>query len=391
MTTLDTTTTEDDVVGRLRHDVEALVGLDRRTTRQGERESARHLAARLTAIGAEDAAVAAFPTQSSWVPAHLAHLALAADLALLKHPAARLLGAALTASYELEVSGRSKWMRRLLPSGEGSTAWARIPSAGPSRRTLVLVAHHDAAHMGMVWHPGTVAASRHLARSTGHALPTHAAALAAMAAAATPSRAMRIAGAGMLAASAALMVQSMRSPTTPGANDNASGVAAVLEVARRLAAEPLTGTTVLVVFPGGEEAGSTGILHWLRAHGGLLDPRSTLVVNLDAVGSPGSVAVARREALSNRASARAVDRAARAARDLGVPLQTITIPNPTDAAVTTLARLETVSLLSVRDGWISHLHRPTDTVDNVGWSTVHDAARLTHHLARTFDREEAGR
>jgi hypothetical protein len=77
-----------ETAARLRRDVEKLVGFDRRTVRWGERESARFLAARLTEIGTKDITTTTFRTQSSWAPAHLAYLAVGADLALLSHPAA---------------------------------------------------------------------------------------------------------------------------------------------------------------------------------------------------------------------------------------------------------------------------------------------------------------
>lgn len=373
-----------DLTARLRRDVEQLVTLDRRTVGSGERASARYLAERLTEIGAKDIALSTFRTQTSWAPAHLTYLAFGADLAVLAHPAARVAGAALALAYELEVSGRIRWVKRLLPARAGTSVSARIPADGESKRTLVLAAHHDAAHMGMVWHPHAVAASRQLAKSTGRALPSHAMPLAALAAMALPSRRARGIASTAAAGIAALMIQSMRSHTAPGANDNASGVAAVLEVARQLARKPLPDTTVLVVFPGAEEATNGGIRDWLHKNRRQLDPSTTLIVNLDAVGSNGPVAVARREALTNRSNRAAVQKALHAAADLNIPIKAITIPNATDAAITTVAGLPTVSLLSVEDGWISNLHRPSDTVDNVNWNTMGDAVALTAHIATTW-------
>jgi Zn-dependent M28 family amino/carboxypeptidase len=278
----------------------------------------------------------------------------------------------------------------VLPARRGTSVSARIPAEGATRRTLVLVAHHDAAHMGLVWHPHTVAASRKLAKSTSRALPSHAVPLAALAASALPSRKARAIAGAVMATTAGLMVQSMCSPTAPGANDNGSGVAAVLEVARQLVLDPLPETTVMIVFPGGEEATNGGIRDWLHKTRRQLDPSATLVVNLDAVGSKGPLAVARREALTNRAARGAVDRALQAAATLHVPIEEITFPNATDAAVMTVAGLSTVSLLSTEDGWISNLHRPSDTVDNVDWTTVHNAVRLTRHIAETWATEHTG-
>src|SRR5262249_39976945 len=161
-------------------------------------------------------------------------------------------------------------------------------------RTLVLVAHHDAAHNGVVWQPRTVALNRMLSNRTGETMPTHAPILAAIAARTLPVRSVRIAAQCVLALAPLAMIQSARSYTTPGANDNATGVASVLEVAGRLRAAQLAETDVLLVFPGGEEVGNTGMRAWVRSIRRRLDPDKTLVINLDSVGSGGYLVVARR-------------------------------------------------------------------------------------------------
>ncbi|WP_078289833.1 M28 family peptidase [Mycobacterium sp. D16R24] len=372
---------------RLHHDVTRLLEFDRRTATAGEYRSARYIADSLIAIGAKDVVLPIFRTHSSWVPPHLAHIAIGGLAAAIDHGAARTLGALVTISYELEVSGRSQWIRRLIPARRGTSVTARIPAAGESHRTLVVVAHHDAAHTGWMWQRSAVAGSQWLSRHTGRAIPSHAPTLAALAATALPARAARIAGAAALAASAALMVQSTRSRTTPGANDNATGVAVGLELARRLTTNPLPDTTVLLVFPGGEEVGNTGIRQWLRQNRRQLDPEATLVINLDAVGSRGPLAVAHRESLTNPLSKRAVQRARQCAAELGIELRTRAIPNATDAVGLTHAGLTTISLLSDEHGWISHLHRTSDTIDQVDWHTVSQAAALTEHIATTWATE----
>jgi hypothetical protein len=375
----------DAVCDRLRRDVAALVEFDRRTATPGERHSAHHIANRLREIGADDVALSSFRTQSSWAPAHFAHAVNGILAAMLPGPLGRAAAAAAAVSCELDVSGRSQWVRRLIPGRRGMSVSARIRAVETPRRTVILVAHHDAAHNGLLWHPSAVAASRFWSRHTGHAIPSHAPILAALAAAAAPSKLARGVAAGVLTAIAALIVQSMCSPTTPGANDNASGVAAVLEVARRLASSPFGDTDVLLVFPGGEEVGNTGIRAWLRANRATLEPHTTLVINLDSVGSNGHLVVARRESLTGWLDERDVERALTAAAEIGIPLQLAGIPNATDAVATKQAGLPTISLLSLEDGWISHLHRTSDTLDHVNWNTIVDAVALTEHLAKRWN------
>lgn len=70
-------------------------------------------------------------------------------------------------------------------------------------------------------------------------------------------------------------------PGFPGADDNASGVAALLAVAGALATEPPRARSILVAFPTGEETGLLGSRHLL---GSLGDVRPMACLSLDTVG-----------------------------------------------------------------------------------------------------------
>jgi Zn-dependent M28 family amino/carboxypeptidase len=75
-------------------------------------------------------------------------------------------------------------------------------------------------------------------------------------------------------------------PEGPGMNDNASGSAAVLEAALRLAGEPATGIPIRFAFWGAEERGLFGSRHHLSVLPEEERQRITLYINLDMVGSP---------------------------------------------------------------------------------------------------------
>lgn len=383
----DTATEQAELRQRLLRDVSGLAALDRRTTTKGEEESATWIASQLREIGTDAVTLHRFRSQTSWAPTHLGHITLGLIANLLPGRFARLASTAVAVSYELDVSGRNHWLRRLIPAGTGISVSARIAAVSVPRRALVLVAHHDAAHNGLVWQPPATLISRMLGRRTGATLPTHALSLAALIASALPFRVARYGARAVLALAAALMTQSMRSYTTPGAGDNASGVAVILELARRLQKHPLPNTDVLLVLPGGEEAGNTGMRAWLRSALPQLNPETTLVVNLDAVGSGGRLAVAKREGLTGFLAEHDVALARRAAADEQIPLATVAIPNSTDAVIAKGAGLRTISLLSFEDGWINNLHLDSDTVENVDWTTTQDAVALTERLADLWNSE----
>ena len=84
----------------------------------------------------------------------------------------------------------------------------------------------------------------------------------------------------------ALVADVWRSPTVPGANDNLSGVAALVALAELLRERPLPGLRVLLVSCGAEETLQDGVRAFLARHRHELEPGRTWFANLDTVGSP---------------------------------------------------------------------------------------------------------
>ena len=74
-------------------------------------------------------------------------------------------------------------------------------------------------------------------------------ALATVALAGARARPLRLVAAGILSLALALALDQARSPSVPGANGDASGVAALLEIVRRLAAERPGRARGLLVVP----------------------------------------------------------------------------------------------------------------------------------------------
>ena len=367
--------------------VRALAALDRRTTRPGERASAELLAAKLREAGAVDVERQSFTGPSTWAWTQAGHAVGGLVACAIGGRAGGLLALATLASYEADVSGRRQWLGRLVAPARGTTVQGRIPSRGPRRRTVVFAGHHDAAHGGWVWHPRAVAANRRRLARTGKALPSHLLPCLGIAAGASGVRALRIAGGALLGLGLGVYAQAARSPTTPGANDNATGAAALVELARRFAADPLPGTEVVLLSPGGEEAGTTGMYAWTRGEGRRHDRSTTLVVGLDSLGSPGELVTSRREGFTGFFSRRELDLVREAAERCGAdPPREVVFFNPTDACTARRAGFPAVSLLTIADGWIPNLHLPTDTPDRVSWEMAAEAIRVAGQLAVDYAR-----
>jgi Peptidase family M28 len=73
-------------------------------------------------------------------------------------------------------------------------------------------------------------------------------------------------------------------PFSPGANDNASGVAVTLALAQQLLEKPLAHTEVHLALTGCEEVGAYGMAAYLEAHAGQLGPETVYII-LDQVGA----------------------------------------------------------------------------------------------------------
>jgi hypothetical protein len=329
------------------------------------------VANRLERIGAQDVRVESFRYQSSWAWRAAPHFAAG----LLGH---RLLALAALISFDADQSGRSQWLRRVVPAGEGANVVARVPAAGRPERTLVLVAHHDAAQTGLMW--------RHRWLAGGQLAPDVVAPFAAgpEVGFALTALGFRRAGAALLALSLYGAIDVARSPTVPGASDNATGVAAVIALVEQFAREPLDGAEVIALVPGCEESGMGGMAAWMR--GNELDPARTLVLGLDTLGA-GEPAVLAAEGPPRRQRYRQQDLAwaDRGAALAGLPPpRRFTVGGWTDPVLALMAGLPAISLVSVRDGGFTNYHLPTDTPDRVDWDSVERCVRLAAGIAEAW-------
>lgn len=375
-------------VDAIRRDVEALAAMTRSSARPGEWQSATWLAERLARAGAAQVTVHRYRYQRSYGLVHGLHNLGGLAAAVRGGPAGLALAMGTLVSYEREVSGRSQWLRRWLPGGLGANVTARIPAAGRRRGTLVLVAHHDAANTGWVWHPRLVASggARHLRRRRVDPFMApieFALALAGLGGLlrrrSRTGRASRAAAAAVLAFATAADADVARSQTVPGASDNATGVAVCLDLARALVQRPLEHVEVAVVFPGSEEAGMGGMAAFLDSRDGArLRPGSTFLLGLDTLGAGSPIVCtgegAMREQRYRPVDVRLVEEGAAMA---GEPLPARwRIGAWTDPILAVHRGLPSVSLLSMGPGYFPHYHHPSDRPEHVDWGSVRSCARI---------------
>lgn len=357
----------------MKQDVATLAAMSRGSASDGERRSAAWIAERMREAGAQDVEVQPYRGHGTFAWTY----ALLAGLGLIAARLPRRLGwaTALAALVALEgdASGRAQFVRRLLPDAEGANVVGRVGAAGERASTLVVVAHHDTQRAGLVWDPRLHepgAARRLRTRSIPPYLPPAGVALLL--------HRTRVGRALLAFLAASSVEQALRDPV-PGANDNATGVAAVLALVERWAAEPLDGVEVLAVTPGCEESGMQGMRAFLAAHE--LDPATTLVLCLDTLGCGTPIVLTAEHTLLRHRYAEA---------DLAlVPaeVERWSIGGWTDALQAKFAGLRTISLLSIGPkGIFTHYHHPSDTPEHVDFGSVRACIDAAVGVAEAFQR-----
>jgi hypothetical protein len=382
----------------LRELVEGLSAIDRPSASPGEREAAEWLLARLDEHGVKGQIESEPAHGTYWWPLGIAAAAGALG-GLLALGGRRKLGALIAGVAgaagidDLPPHGRRR-LRRALPQGERSQVVAEIGPAD-AERTVVVMAHHDAPRSGFLYSPDIpeLIFDRVLPIE---ALPDTSpplmwfvvgGPLAVAAGAALGSRALTKAGTVLSAGTVAVLADIARSEVVPGANDNASGVAALLSLARALAAEPPESLRVLLVSTS-EEATCDGIAAFAEKHFAELPVDSTFFLCLESVGSP-KLAVLRAEGMLRMTDypPRSLALLDGLADDLDIELEpNLRNRNATDAVVPLAAGYECAAIVSVtRLHQIANYHWPTDTSERVEYGTIADAVRLSEAVVRRLD------
>lgn len=390
----------------LREVVQTLAPLERTPCSPGERAAAQWLGERLGAIPGVRVALEDEPSWGAFPPTATG-LGLAGVLAaLLSLRGRRRLGALLAAAtyggIVDEAANGPRLLRRLVRRRRATVNVIARAGDPEGAGTLVVIVHHDAPQSGLIFNQ-TLQRKLHerapelLARFRtplpqwwlGLAGPV-ATTLGALAPCARLRRLGARAGLLLGLVGSALIADIWRSQTVAGANDNLSGVAAVVALAELLAAEPLPGLRVLLVSCGAEETLQDGIRAFLASHRHELDPASTRFVNLDTVGSPHLVLLEAEGPVRMEyyTGPWLRDLFARRAQTLGIELHRgYRARASTDSVIPSRAGYPTATLVSMTD-WLApaNYHLPSDIPANLDYDTVARAVALVHDVARELAR-----
>jgi hypothetical protein len=389
---------ESSLAGVLREVVEVLAALDRTPCSRGEREAAEWLAQRLRAVEGVRVALEDEPSWGAFPPTAtgLGLLGtLGAALVLRgRRSSGALLAAATFAGIVDEAQNGPRLLRRLVRRRRSTVnVIARVGEQQAPAGTLVVLAHHDAPQTGLLFDqtlqrrlhelaPGLLARAK-------TSLPQWWLGLAGPLCTVTAALGRRpppaLAGLVLGALGAGLVADVWRSPTVPGANDNLSGVAALVALAELLREHPVPGLRVLLVSCGAEETLQDGVRAFMTRHRDELEVERTWFVNLDTVGSPHLVMLEGEGPvwMEGYAGAWLRDLIAARAEALGIELERgCRARASTDSVIPSRAGYPIATLVSMTD-WrtLANYHLPSDVPANLDYRTVEEATRLVFDLA----------
>jgi hypothetical protein len=369
---------------RLRATVEHLASFERPSASEGERRAAEWIRGELQALGVP-ARIEEEPAVGSMaIP--LGVLSAAGVLAALGGRRLAPLGLLAAAGIVDDVSGGPHLFRRLLKHRPTYNVVGEAGDPG-AEETLVFVAHHDAAQGGLIYRP-------ELTRLVADTFPAWYAkqttspqmlrlVAAGPALAAVP--ALRKLGLALSAGSMLAFADIATRTVVPGANDNLTAVAVLLELARALREQPVEGVRVLLVSTGSEESFMEGMRGWVRRHGPALDPARTRVVVLETLGSPELILLEGEGMIwMTDYDTEVRDFIAASAQDAGAPLRRgLRLGFATDALSALRGGLRTATLASCDEYKMpANYHSQRDIPRNVDYETVAAGARVAEAAIR---------
>jgi hypothetical protein len=277
----------------------------------------------------------------------------------------------------------------LLSRRESANVTATIEPRQDAERTLCLISHLDSSRSGLLFDPrlgGLLSRWITLQSVATLLLAAEPLLVRARGGRSVVAAARSVCGLGL----ALLIERELRGVDVPGANDNASGVGVVCELAAAVTAERLETTRLVVLIAGCEESGLLGTRAFLRER----DTRGWLFLNFDGVGAPATLRYATSEGVLRKwdADRRLVELASRVSREhpeLALEPADGPIGLTYDATAVLARGGRALTFVAGDSGRIPNYHQPSDTVANLDPETLARALEAGREMIAAIDRGEA--
>lgn len=377
----------------LREKLEELERIERPSASAGERRAAEWLVAQFGELGAEARIEGEAAHGTYWWPLGIgAGLGALGALAALRgrRVLGTLLGALGAAGIADDFPPGRRRLRRVLPERTTHNVVCELGDPAAAR-TVVVIAHHDAAHSGLVFHPEIpqIADRLGLIERSDTSPPLMAPVIGGpiLAALGALVGSRRLAKLGLLLGlgSAAAMADIGLRDVVPGANDNGTSVVALLALARRFVAEPPAGVRLILLSTGSEESFSEGMKAFGERHFPSLDRERTFFLCLESIGSPHLLVLRGEGFLKMREyPARSLALMDGLAEELGIWLYpNLRLHNGTDGLESAAAGYETAVLAGCTDlKQPANYHWSHDLAENVDFDTLTNAINLSEAAIR---------
>ena len=270
------------------------------------------------------------------------------------------------------------------PAEEGGAA-----VTGTDRQVVCLVSHMDSSRSGLMFHRVVTPYLGRLVTASGVAVAVNA--FAPLLRRWGLGKATVFASRGLIALAGGLLLErEILGEDVPGANDNASGVAACLKVAGYFTVNPLENTELAVLVTGSEESGVIGMQSFLAGR----DTTGWAFINFDGISADAPLRVLTREggpggpdadpellAAARRVGEMDPNLRARPLKDgSGLPYDSTAVLMRGGRALT----------IANQEGAIPDYHWPTDTVERISPEAFVRAVRFAVRLVTELDARADG-
>lgn len=282
---------------------------------------------------------------------------------------------------------------RILPRKKSRNVIGEIPSE-TGKVGMVVVAHYDSARAALSFHPKLVDNFRlSFSLMIGSIFLVAALSVANLAIRAISGYtnvwvwiATLVTCAYMLIPMTIMIHREAALDVTPGANDNASGVAAMLGLMDKMSEQESMTSGVMFVATGAEEVGTAGMIEFLKGYGERV--ADSLIVNLDNLGK-GHVCYIDCEGMlfGHRSSPVLLWLAGKVVEKKKLPIWKASYRLLSTDATPALARgYEAMSVMAFDDeGRLPNWHWESDTVDQIEMENLEVVRAFLWNLARKIE------
>ena len=330
-----------------------------------------------------------FDSQRSFGPTYLVMFLialLAGPLARRSRLAGTLAGLVAPALGAAESRFALRSPLNLLRTRRSQNVWSVIEPESAPQQTICLVSHMDSSRSGLMFHPRFTPYLGRASFAAGVALMLNG--VAPLISWMPPGRLLVKAARGLIGLSALLVLErELRGEDVPGANDNASGVAACLNLARQFDGDRLEHSRLVILVTGSEESGVIGMREFLRRN----DTGGWIFINFDGVSADAPLRVLSREGGPTGSKAdpdlmATAERVGRKHPELAAEPLLDGSGLPYDATAVN-ARGGRAITIANQSGAILNYHWPTDSAANISEPAFAKAVRFAAALVEELDGE----